>query len=150
MINRCHNPTNASYHDYGGRGIAVCDRWRNDFLTFLADMGPRPSPSHSVERRDNDKGYEPGNCHWATMVEQNNNKRNNRIVEYRGSRTTLAEAMRSAGTLVHLTSVEQRIDAGWAIEDAVEKPQQLRGPDRKPRVRRWRHKPADAAEPRCN
>ena len=81
MIARCHCSTNDSYSGYGARGIAVCDRWRfgengmHPLECFAADMGAKPSPKHSIDRIDNDKGYEPGNCRWATAKEQVQNTR---------------------------------------------------------------------------
>ena len=77
MLARCEYEKHPSFSNYGGRGITVCDRWRNDFFAFVSDMGNKPSPDHTVDRIDNDKGYEPGNVRWATWQEQNNNRRDN-------------------------------------------------------------------------
>src|SRR5215470_3660284 len=66
MIARCHDRRSSSFSRYGGRGIRVCDRWRHDFMAFLSDMGPRPSPAYSLDRVDNDGDYTPDNCRWAT------------------------------------------------------------------------------------
>src|SRR3990167_5509371 len=80
---RCHNPKDKRYHEWGGRGVTVCRRWKT-FANFLADMGPKPSPKHSIERDNNDGNYEPGNCRWATNQEQCNNKSNNRRLAFDG------------------------------------------------------------------
>lgn len=72
---RCLNPTNSAYHNYGGRGITVCPEWVEDFGAFLAHVGPRPTPQHTIHRIDNDKGYWPGNVRWATKKEQAANQR---------------------------------------------------------------------------
>jgi hypothetical protein len=77
MKDRCLNANNAKFKDYGGRGIKVCDRWLGDdgFTNFIADMGRRPSPEHSIDRIENDGNYEPGNCRWATRSQQQRNTR---------------------------------------------------------------------------
>lgn len=80
MKQRCFNPNDTKYHLYGGRGITVYDRWKDSFESFYADMGPRPD-GYSIERRDGNGNYEPGNCHWATIFEQNNNTSRNKRKE---------------------------------------------------------------------
>lgn len=91
MIQRCTNQHSKSWPNYGGCGIAVYDRWRNSFDDFLADVGPRPSPSHSLDHRDNDGHYEPGNVRWATPQEQAQNTR-----RYTGAPSTRYQVRHSA------------------------------------------------------
>jgi hypothetical protein len=75
MRKRCGDPRNIGWSDYGGRGITVCGRWRDSFENFLADMGSKPTPQHSIDRINNDGNYEPANCRWASRSEQERNKR---------------------------------------------------------------------------
>jgi len=123
MKSRCYNPKDKGYKNYGGRGIIVSERWKDNFENFLTDMGPRPSKKFSIERQDNDGNYEPGNCHWATDQEQANNRRTNVIVSYKGIDLTIMNAIRVAGNVVSKTTVLHRINRlGWNITRAVETP----------------------------
>jgi len=97
MKQRCSNPKNKRYPIYGGRGITVCQRWRDSFEAFYADMGPRPSDGHSIDRINPDGNYEPGNCRWATLEEQANNKRDNHYIWHEGRRVTLSQAQAITG-----------------------------------------------------
>jgi len=81
MKKRCANPKDKEYRNYGDRGIKVCDRWLNSFKSFYADMGSKPSPSHSIDRIDVDGNYEPSNCRWATPKQQRNNQRKKEITK---------------------------------------------------------------------
>lgn len=91
MRTRCRNPNDSAFPDYGGRGIAICERW-DSFDLFLADMGPRPSPHHSIDRfPDMNGNYEPGNCRWATAKEQANNRRSSRLIAFNGRDLTIAQ-----------------------------------------------------------
>jgi hypothetical protein len=91
MQRRCYNPKYEGFHNYGGRGITVCDKWRGSFLAFLNDMGLAPTKDHSLDRINNDGNYEPGNCRWATRAQQTQNKRKRKdaLIEYRGEKKTL-------------------------------------------------------------
>jgi hypothetical protein len=118
---RCLNPNMKFYKDYGGRGIKVCDKWKDDFLAFLADVGLRPSPLHTIDRHPNNDGnYEPGNVRWATRDQQVANRRSTRMVMLDGSRIPVSEACRRLG--LNRKTVCGRIDRGWAPEDAITPP----------------------------
>lgn len=89
---RCHNPKNKSFPYYGGRGIIMCERWRNDFTLFLQDVGKRPSSKHSLDRFPNNNGnYEPNNFRWATREEQGHNMRNNKYLFFKGNKMLVSE-----------------------------------------------------------
>lgn len=120
IIQRCTNPNSESYRRYyGGRGITVCDRWR-DFENFFADMGPRPSPQHSIDRIDVNGNYEPGNCRWATDDEQVRNTRRNVFVEVNGERMCLKDACCRVG--INYGTVINRLKSGWSMSDALSRP----------------------------
>jgi hypothetical protein len=126
MKNRCYNKTNDHFHRYGGRGISVCDQWTNSFIKFLADMGEKPSSSFSIDRIDNNGNYTPENCRWATVEQQQNNRRDSKFITHNGKQLTHAQWSRKIGgnkTLVHT-----RIKRGWTEERAVTEP-----------ARPWRH-----------
>lgn len=90
MKTRCYNERAADYPDYGGRGIAICDRWRDRFEAFLEDMGTRPSSLHSIDRKDTNGNYEPDNCRWATAKQQANNRRETIYIEAFGESLTIS------------------------------------------------------------
>lgn len=114
---RCSNPKDKRYEHYGGRGITVCDRW-NSFENFLADMGPRPEGT-SIERKDNDGNYEPGNCIWADIATQARNKRNNRYYDFRGQRMIVADIARAVG--INVRNLRRRLDnLNWPLERAIQ------------------------------
>lgn len=120
MNARCASPASTQYANYGGRGIRVCDRWRGSFEAFVADMGPRPSASHSIDRIDVNGHYEPGNCRWATQAEQSRNKRDNRLVTAFGKTLCLAQWADETG--VPASVIGHRISRDWSAEAAVTTP----------------------------
>jgi hypothetical protein len=124
MKNRCLNPNDTRFADYGGRGITICDKWENSFETFYADMGPRPEGC-SIDRIDVDGDYEPSNCRWATDTEQRRNKRNNHLITHKGETKTLAEW--SEITNIKYATLKIRINKlKWPVERALTEPVRTR------------------------
>lgn len=121
MLQRCKFARYEKYRRYAGRGIKVCDRW-HDFANFIADMGPRPSPTYTLERQDSNGHYTPDNCSWELRVVQNNNTSRNHMVIYQGQRMTIAQAMQASGTKISDSAVHDRIKRGWPIEQALATP----------------------------
>lgn len=118
MIKRCINPNNAEYHNYGGRGIKVCNRWQK-FTNFLEDMGEAPE-EHQIDRIDNNKGYHKENCRWATPKQNSRNKRNNRFITHNGKTQCLSAWSEEVG--IHRATIVARILRGWSIAEALTEP----------------------------
>lgn len=122
MLARCLNERHPPFADYGGRGITVCDRWlgKDGFANFYADMGPRPSTELTLDRIDNDGPYDPANCRWATKTEQQRNKRNSVVVEFRGRKQTLIEWANEMG--VSYAVLAHRRQRNWPIDRMLTQP----------------------------
>lgn len=120
MKRRCYDPRNKDYHRYGGRGIKVCDRWKDSWKAFLSDMGRRPQGLDSLERIDTNGDYTPDNCRWATFQDQANNRRSNRRHTRDGVTMTIAQWCRRVG--VKHTLVVGRMHNGWDIDRALDEP----------------------------
>jgi hypothetical protein len=120
MIRRCTNPDEPCFHRYGGRGIKVYQRWLDSFEAFFADMGPKPTPTHTIERSDNNGHYEPGNCVWATKTEQARNRRSARLLLFRGETKPLWEWAEITG--LDRSTIEGRLGLGWPIERVLTEP----------------------------
>ena len=116
MRQRCLRESSPAFQRYGGRGIKIDPRW-NSFENFLADMGNRPSQQHSLDRKDNNLGYGPDNCRWATRVEQARNRRDNVVVELHGKLMKLPEACEALG--YPLETIRKRLLAGWSVAAAL-------------------------------
>lgn len=126
MKKRCYQKNHAKYPMYGGVGITVCDRWRKSFRAFIEDMGPKPTPMHTIDRYPNQAGnYEPGNCRWATHSEQAANRKNNIKVVYEGREVLLLDLVRELG--INRGVVYGRLKLGWSLADALTTPVAKRG-----------------------
>lgn len=119
MKSRCLNVKNIHFGNYGGRGIQVCERWMS-FENFLSDMGSRP-PGHTLDRIKSELNYEPGNCKWSTVTEQNRNRRDNRVIVFGGKSQPLAVWEEETG--IGARTIQMRIDKlNWTVERALTTP----------------------------
>ena len=123
MKQRCGNPHSKFYHNYGDRGITVCDEWKKDYAAFrkwAIDNGYDPEAQKgecTIDRIDNSKGYSPDNCRWVGIDVQANNTRTNRLLEYEGEKKTLAQWARE--TNINATTINYRLHNGWPISEAL-------------------------------
>lgn len=118
MLQRCTNPRNSAYSSYGGRGITVCDEWR-DFKNFYADMGDRPKDK-TLDRINNNLGYNKENCRWATKQQQVNNRRSNRYLTFNGITKTTSEWAKITDIPSH--TIRARLNSGWTLEKSLTTP----------------------------
>lgn len=116
MKNRCGNPKNAAYKNYGGRGIRVCERWVLSFAAFLSDMGRCP-PGLTLDRRNNNGHYEPSNCRWASLSQQASNRRSSRYLQYDGQNLTVLQWAKRLGVRHQL--ICRRLDRGWTVSETL-------------------------------
>jgi hypothetical protein len=117
IIARCENPKEPSFRDYGARGIRMREPYRSDYRTFFRDVGPRPSPKHSIDRINPLGDYEPGNIRWATRKQQANNTRVNRRITWQGRTQTLSQWNDELGFRSRL--LNHRLRNGWSVERAM-------------------------------
>lgn len=119
MINRCYRDKDERFKNYGGRGITVCDRWRQSFSHFLEDMGDRPGEGYSIDRINNDGNYCPENCHWILLKDQASNKSNNRIISGFGEEKYLGGWAKISGIAYY--TLRYRLNGGLTLEQAFAK-----------------------------
>lgn len=117
MLYRCHNERSARYKEWGGRGIVVCDEWRNDFWQFVKDMGPKPTPKHSIDRIDNNGNYEPSNCRWATPRQQTLNSSQAVMWTFEGKTQCIKDW--ALELKVPYKLLTKRKCLGWTVEEAL-------------------------------
>lgn len=132
LRSRCHTVRNKDYKDYGGRGIEVCARWRDiqvGFINFYSDMGPRPGPEYTIERKDVNGNYEPVNCEWIHRSQQGRNKRNNRMLTAFGKTQCLVAWAEEFS--LRASTITNRIKNKWPIESAVSLPVGSRNPTKR-------------------
>lgn len=121
MVSRCTVPTYHQYESYGGRGITVCEEWKQfaDFLAWV--LSSDYDPAKTIDRKDNNAGYAPDNCRWATSKEQGRNKRNNIILEHEGQAKTLPEWAEVAG-ISYIAMWQRLYSCGWTLKEAISMP----------------------------
>ena len=124
MKSRCYDKNHISYERYGGRGITVCDKWKNSFEAFYEDMGDPPADDYSIDRIDNNGNYEPGNCRWATPKQQSRNRRSCVMVEYNGEKMCITDLAEKLGMSAQL--LRSRIKRGWDLDSAINTPPDTR------------------------
>lgn len=118
MKDRCYNENHMAYKNYGGRGIFVCDRWINSFENFLNDMGKKPNGNYSIHRINNDNGYCPKNCKWATHKEQQGNTKKSHMITFNGKTQCLSAWAEDLG--ISRSTLDMRINKNkWTIERAL-------------------------------
>ncbi len=117
MNQRCVNPRNKEYHNYGGRGIRVCQRWKQSFAHFLEDIGDPPTDRHQIDRIDNDQGYCQNNCRWVTPKQQQRHRRNNHLITHGGRTQILVEWAEETG--LKRGTIAARLKKGWSAESAL-------------------------------
>ena len=122
MIRRCTDSSSRMFKYYGARGITVCEEWMV-FENFLRHVGHAPTVNHTLDRRDNDKGYEPSNCRWVTMAVQSVNKRSNVYYDFDGHKLTLPEISKRSN--IHVATLAARIKNGLTVEQAISKPRKM-------------------------
>ena len=127
MKSRCYDPKLSDYGIYGGRGITVCERWRDSFEHFLQDVGMCPGVGRewSIDRIDSNGHYEPGNVRWATAKEQSNNTRANRLLTVDGITANVVQWSEMTG--INRGTIQHRLNRGWSESDAVKTPPMKRG-----------------------
>ena len=120
MLTRCTNSNSQDFCNYGGRGITVYDRWLHSLENFLADMGRKPTPKHTIDRINNDGNYEPGNCRWVTRSVNCRNKRSNTLLKHNGETLTIAGWSDLFG--ITPETIIKRIKRGWEVSRAITTP----------------------------
>lgn len=122
MRERCNRPKDISYKNYGAKGIIVCDRWLNSFENFLSDMGLKPEPNYSIDRKDSTQNYNPDNCKWSSRIEQNNNKSDTRVIMFNGVKfnlRTFCAHLGMAQSTIYRRTKRKNISFDEAVEHYV-------------------------------